>query len=302
MGQTGPFVTQLDPSLAGKLQRDLEERGFTLSQPPYTLFSGKKKGVSCTLYQSGKLVVQGKEKGEFIEFYLEPELLGSFTYTHPEKKEVDLTGCIGVDESGKGDYFGPLCIASFFAEGEGIQELIQLGVQDSKTLNDEKILKLAPKLRARYPHHIIRIGPEKYNELHPKFGSNLNRLLAWGHATAIEQLHQKTQCPRATIDQFAAEHVVEQALRQKGVSIELTQRTKAEELPVVAAASILAREAYLLGMQALEKEFDLSLPKGASKKVIQAGRAFVQRHGERALRCVAKLHFRTTETVLGGVL
>src|SRR5580693_626798 len=104
------FVATIDLALADKLREDLVGQGFELTKPPYTLFSAQKTGVSCTLYTSGKLTVQGKGKDEFIAFYLEPEILKKLAYTHPELG-VDMTARIGIDEAGKGDFFGPLCIA-----------------------------------------------------------------------------------------------------------------------------------------------------------------------------------------------
>src|SRR5262249_1666994 len=156
------------------------------SQPAHTLFQGKKKGVSCTLYTSGKLTVQGKEMQAFIEFYLEPEILKTFTFGY-EELEWDLTPRIGIDESGKGDFFGPMCIAVVYGANEQVKRLGELGVKDSKKLSDTTIVKLAQKIRAEFTYHIVRIGPEKYNELYEKFG-NLNLLLGWGHATVIEEL------------------------------------------------------------------------------------------------------------------
>lgn len=175
------FVTKFNLELTAKLKSDLTAQGFEFSTPPYTIFSAKKKGISCTLYQSGKLTVQGKEMGHFLEFYLEPEILGSFAYTYKEESadSVDATPHIGVDESGKGDFFGPLCIAAVYADNEGIKRLLKLGVKDSKVLSEKTILKIAREIREQFLCHIVRINPLKYNELYTKFG-NLNHLLAWG--------------------------------------------------------------------------------------------------------------------------
>lgn len=291
------FVVQIDLSLAEKLKMGLLEHNFALENPPppYTLFQGKKKGVSCTLYESGKLVVQGKEMKEFIEYYLEPEILGTFSYSY-QNVDVDLVGRIGVDESGKGDFFGPLCVAALFAEGKSVQKLITLGVKDSKALSDATILKLAPEIE-KFPHHLVRIGPEKYNELYSKFG-NLNLLLGWGHATVIEYLVEKSGCERVIIDQFAAEHVVEEALKKKKRKVQLFQRTKAEQDVVVAGASILARAAFLRGLKTLEDSAGIKLPKGASKATIEAGKQIFARGGTELLRKVGKIHFKTYSEIL----
>lgn len=290
------FVVTIQLALAEKLKNDLLEQGFELSQPPYTVFSGKKKGVSCTLYTSGKLMVQGKDKGEFITYYLEPEILQDFSYTH-STTQIDLTPRIGIDEAGKGDFFGPLCIAGIYAGEAEVAALLELGVRDSKRLSDATVLSLASKLRSRYPHSIVKLFPHKYNELYEKF-HNLNRLLAWGHATAIEELVIATGCKQVIIDQFASEHVVETALKKKQLEVSLTQRHHGEADPVVAGASILARAAFLEGLEQLGKSIEFPLPKGASSQVIAAGKQIVAKHGKEKLGQVAKLHFKTTDAVL----
>ncbi len=290
------YVIQFDLKLSETLRQGLERQEFSLSQPPYTLFQGKKKGLSVTLYASGKLVVQGKETKEFIEFYLEPEVLGTFSLGYAELDQ-DLSPHIGVDESGKGDFFGPLCIAGVYGDEETIPELEKIGVKDSKRLKDDAILKLAEKIRKKCPYHLVRIGPKRYNELYEKFG-NLNLLLGWGHATVIENMMAKTGCSRIIIDQFAAEHVVETALRRKGQTAELIQRTQGERDLVVAAASILARAAFVEGLSQLEKEMKLKLPKGASAMTIESGRKLVAQYGSQILSHVGKLHFKTAQTIL----
>jgi len=299
------FVVTLDLKLAEKLLSDLLDQGFekTIPTPPHTIFSAKKKGVSCTLYQSGKLTVQGKEMAQFIEFYLEPTILGTFSYSHPNA-EVEIANQmenvvphIGIDESGKGDYFGPLCIAGVYADAKGIAGLRSLGVKDSKEINDAGIIKIGNRIKAEFNHHIVKINPLKYNELYQQFG-NLNHLLAWGHATTIEQLVLKTQCRTIMIDQFAAEHVVIRALARKKMDVNLTQRHRGEEDIVVAAASILARQTFLEGMDKLSEEFCIRLPKGASAKTKSVAREFVQKMGKDALKHVAKLHFKTTLEIL----
>ena len=290
------FVASINPALAQQMIHDLSEQGFEMTTPQYTFFQANKTGVNCTLYQSGKLTVQGKAMGEFIEFYLEPNILQSFSFTHKENL-TDKTGRIGIDESGKGDFFGPLCIAGVFAEGDAIAELQRIGVKDSKLLNDVSITKLAAKIRTVCPHHIVKINPPKYNELITKFG-NLNHLLAWGHATAIEQLTEQTGCRDVIIDQFANEQVVINALKRKNLKLNLTQRHRGEEDIVVAAASILARWAFVDSISTLEKQFNQEFPKGASLRTIASGRQFIRTHGRETLGLVAKLHFKTLDSIL----
>jgi ribonuclease HIII len=292
------FVTTVDLKIADKLLADLKNQDFEITIPLHTVFAAKKKGISCTLYKSGKLTVQGKEMATFLEFYLEPQVLGSFEYTY-KASNLDLTARIGIDESGKGDFFGPLCIAGVYAGGEAINQLKILGVRDSKTLNDLTIAKIARKIKADFEHHIVKINPLKYNELYKQFG-NLNHLLAWGHATTIENLVQQTNCHNVIIDQFAAERVVITALKRKRLQVTLTQRHRGEEDVVVAAASILARYTFIEGLEKLGSDLGIILPKGASDATIKAGKRIVQNFGPEMLEKLGKLHFKTTAVILEG--
>lgn len=290
------FVTKLNLELASKLLNDLKSQGFEISKPQYTIFSAKKKGLNCTLYESGKLMVQGKETPQFMEFYLEPEILGTFDYSYADL-QLDTSGRIGIDEAGKGDFFGPLCIAGVYAEGDAISELKSAGVRDSKNMTEKNIFKLAKEIRKRCEVTVVRMNPLKYNELYGKF-KNLNHLLAWGHATAIENLVSKTGCKNVIIDQFAAEQVVIGALKKKKLEVNLTQRHRGEEDLVVAAASILAREAFVTELDKLSKQWEMTLPKGASRQVVKAGVDFLRRFGKEKLSGVAKSHFKTYQDVI----
>ena len=206
---------------------------------------------------------------------------------------------IGIDESGKGDYFGPLVIAAVFVDATTQGELALMAVRDSKKISDGRILEMAPDIRAICPHSLIAIGPSKYNELYAKI-KNLNRLLAWGHAKALENLLGRVSCERAISDQFGDTQLILNALQEKGRKIVLEQRTKAESDPAVAAASIVARAEFLMRLKRLSDEVGTTLPKGASPAVELAAKMVVKKHGQERLRTVAKLHFKTTKAVLGG--
>jgi ribonuclease HIII len=286
------FVVLLDLSLKDQLLKKLKNDEFEISQPPYTLNSGKKKGLSVTLFESGKCVIQGKEAKDFMEFYMEPELLKVFTTT-----QIDTSARIGIDESGKGDFFGPLCVAGVFAGDKEVERLKDLGVRDSKTLSDISIHSLANKIKREFKHQIIVINPLKYNEIYASF-KNLNALLGWGHATALQNLIELTGCKKAIIDQFADERVVLNALKRKKVELDLTQRHRGEEDLVVAAASILARDAFVNRLKTLSEEAGILLPKGASAAVVKAGRALVKKFGEEKLPYFAKMHFKTLDSVI----
>ncbi|HEX2583266.1 MAG TPA: ribonuclease HIII [Chlamydiales bacterium] len=285
------FTATIDLKLADKLKEDLTAQEFEFSQPPYTIFSAKKKGVSCTLYESGKITVQGKEMEPFIEFYLEPEILKEFRFSHGESL-LNLTPRMGMDEAGKGDFFGPLCVAALYADGAGIKQLLEWGVRDSKRFSDETILKLAGKIRPAYAYTVIRLFPAKYNELYLKF-KNLNRLLGWAHIAALADLSQKTGCKEAILDQFADPSVVARQLAQKKLAVNLLQKVRGEEDLVVAAASILARAAFLDGIKQLSEEYGIALPKGANGSVKPIAKALIAKLGPEVLPKVAKIHFKT---------
>ncbi len=207
---------------------------------------------------------------------------------------------IGIDESGKGDYFGPLVIAAVFVDATTQSELALMQVRDSKNISDGRILEMAPDIKTICPHSIIAIGPQKYNELYTKI-KNLNRLLAWGHAKALENLLERVTCERAIADQFGDERLILNALQEKGRKIVLEQRTKAESDLAVAAASILARADFLIRLKRLSTEVGTTLPKGASPSVELAAKMIVKKHGRERLGTVAKLHFKTTQAVLAGL-
>ena len=207
------------------------------------------------------------------------------------------TSRIGIDESGKGDYFGPLVIAAAYVTPEHESRLRLLQVRDSKRIADSRILELASAIRESCQHSLVAIGPARYNALYQRIG-NLNRLLAWGHTRALENLLEQVPCGLAISDQFGDERYVLQALLSKGKSVQLVQRHRAEEDLAVAAASILARAEFLTRLKRLSEQVGLELPKGASPAVELAAKTIVQRYGRERLQEVAKLHFKTTQAVL----
>lgn len=285
------FVVDFDLQKKDLLEKELQEKGFFLEKPTHTFFQAKKIGICCTLYTSGKLVVQGKNSKEFIEFFLEPEILQTFSCEQPYEEHI------GSDESGKGDFFGPLCICALFAPKKEMPLLKEWQVTDSKKISDKKIHLLSKKIATSFPHHLIIIGPEKYNELIVKF-QNLNTLLAWAHATAIDQLSKKTGCKKILIDKFAHERVLEKALLQKKLQLDVTQTVRAESDLVVAAASILARDAFVNQLHKLSTTLGIQLPKGASQKCIEIGKEIVTTKGRAMLSQIAKMHFQTADKIL----
>lgn len=217
----------------------------------------------------------------------------------------DFIPSIGTDESGKGDFFGPLVCAGVYVDAGSAEVLRGLGVRDSKRLSDRRCHELseAIKVTCRQQHTVVEIGPARYNDLYEQFrreGKTLNTLLAWAHARVLENLLAGVACTRAITDQFADPHFVQSKLQERGKKIHLIQMPRAEVHVAVAAASILARARFLERLADLSTQFGMTLPKGASEAVIQVGRALVKQFGKEALRQVAKLHFKTTAQVLAS--
>ena len=205
---------------------------------------------------------------------------------------------IGIDESGKGDYFGPLVIAAVFVDATTQGELRLMEARDSKKISDGRVLEMAIDIKTICPHSVIAIGPQKYNELYAKI-KNLNRLLAWGHAKTLENLLERgVTCERAISDQFGDERLILNVLQEKGQKITLEQRPRAESDLAVAAASILARAEFLTRLKRLSSEVGTTLPKGASPAVELAAKMVIKKHGQDRLGTIAKLHFKTTKAVL----
>jgi ribonuclease HIII len=296
------YTTKLSDEQGQTLRRILQERNYQFRPVPYARFAAEKEKTNVVFYESGKLVVQGKLTQDFVEFVLEPEVLkqaklGYEAILNPEM----LLPRLGIDESGKGDFFGPLCVAGVYMNESMIGAWKEAGVRDSKNVgSDKRIQDLAEVIR-HTPGCIwtvVPIGNEAYNRLFKQMKS-VNAMLAWGHARVIENLmalqyQMKPPPVRAISDQFAATgETVKKALMSLGRSIDLIQRHRAEEDLVVAAASILARNEFVTRLAKMEKQYGVRLPKGASTMVDDAAREFIAKQGVEHLPKVAKMHFRT---------
>lgn len=284
------------------LRKVLKEEGFEFEDKPYTLFGARKNKLSIAVYEKGpKALIQGRGIEDFIAFILEPRVLGEAKFGYEEIHSPELfEPHFGIDESGKGDFFGPLVIAGVYVDKEIARALQQAGVRDSKKIgSDKNIRDLARQIRKLgTPSSIVMITPQRYNELYRKIG-NLNRLLAWGHARVIENLCEaKPTCPRALSDKFADVHVLEKALMGKGRQIQLDQRTKAESDFAVAAASILAREKFINWLEETGKSAGIVLPRGVSAAVKSSAIALITKLGKGALEQFAKTHFKTAAEVI----
>ena len=302
---TNKFKTQLHD----KVKLFFEREGFVFGELQYAKWQAKSKNCTASLYNSGKFVMQGNGIDEIVSKFetfagLSPQTSQQtlFTQTTPddddEKIIMPVETYIGTDESGKGDFFGPLITAGVIANDTTRKIFEDAGIKDSKKLDDAKITKLAALIKNSAPFSIIVVTPEKYNSLYESF-KNLNKLLAWTHARAIENLLEKNpDCKYALSDKFGDEKFIKNALMTKGSTVNLVQRVRAESDLTVAAASVVARAEFVKRCSEMSRKYGLTFPKGASDKVVQTGKDFVKEFGKDELKKVAKLHFKTTSTVL----
>lgn len=301
-----------------KIRQALEELGPTDRRTePYCVFVHTFQDTSEKLvikqYVKGTLLIQGRADRLYqtvtrVLIPFVPELEGALTGLPASGAGVDTVPdiplpYIGTDESGKGDYFGPMVVAGFLLDVAIDPTLDPLGIQDSKRLSDTQCRSIARKLRQIGSGHYYEVvmPPERYNTLYSEFareGKNLNHLLAWGHARALESLMEHSDCPRAVADQFGNESYIKSRLMGRAKSLQLTQLHRGERFRGVAAASILARDRFLEYIERLSTTYGMTLPKGASNTVVEAGIKFVSQHGAAELGKVAKLHHKTTEKIL----
>ncbi len=296
------FTYKLTDDQQTVLVEILSAGNYRPTEVPYTSISAKTEDCNINLYNSGKLLVQGKGAEEFVQFILEPLVLLSASVGYEDVLSPELAEPhMGVDESGKGDFFGPMVIAAAYIDETLIEPMRSLDVKDSKNItSDKKAMFIGGELRKLLGHRfaLVTIGPAAYNRLYSKMRS-VNRILAWGHARAIEDLLAKVPtCPKAISDQFGSKESVKRALMQKGRGIELIQRHKAESDTAVAAASILAREAFLRALQNMEKMYGTEIKKGASAAVRQVAVALARAKSPNVLLQTVKCHFKTTDAVL----
>uniref|UniRef100_UPI0040492176 ribonuclease HIII n=1 Tax=Cephaloticoccus sp. TaxID=1985742 RepID=UPI0040492176 len=209
----------------------------------------------------------------------------------------------GLDESGKGDFFGPVVAATVIADRAAIETWREAGAQDSKKMAESKIIELDRLIRTTKGAVVktCLCSMPKYNELMARPRANLNGLLAWQHATALTQALAEKSVPWGLLDQFSEQPLVQREMKKKGVKdFELRMRTKAEEDPVVAAASVVARAEYVRQMHSLSKAYGDKLQKGAGPLVKEQANEIIRKFGVRALGDFAKLHFRTAYEVVSA--
>jgi len=302
MTERNSYTYKLSDEQQKKLIDLLRHGNYRPIQMEHTRIAGETEDCRIALYKSGKCLVQGKKSSDFVLFTLEPLILAGVGLGYEDVLDPDISKPhIGIDESGKGDFLGPLVIAGAYIDETLISEMREMDVKDSKNISsDKKAMEMGRDLRKLLGKRftIIKIGPSAYNRLYYQM-RNVNSILAWGHARAIENmLNILPSCPRAISDQFGSKEQVKRALMKKGRQIELIQRHKAESDLAVAAASIIAREGFLRAMKDMEIQYKVEFHKGASPAVVQAGVELGKKYGPKILLETAKCHFKTTDKVL----
>lgn len=296
------MTLEIESSKFDELKAFLEKKEYSFEERPHQIFLARKNGIAVNLYESGKIVISGRDdnkKSEITEYLLS---IGAEDVLKLEKEypPIEISGTrIGTDEAGKGDYFGPLVVAGTLVTEFQANKLTEIGVRDSKTLSDTTIQNLAVSIKiilVPEQYEVISITPIKYNILYKKI-RNVNGILGWGHARAIENLLKfKEPCEQAIADQFGDQSYIQKALMNRGQQISLIQVPKAEREISVAAASILARSDYIDKMREMSEAYGMDFPKGASN-VIEFAEDFVDKFGIVALQNVAKTHFATTKEI-----
>lgn len=285
---------------------------------PYSLWSIDGDHFNATLYSKEKhgkrkLCVQGRNAEDFVLFVLEPQVLGGATLGYETVLDPELTSAHGgSDESGKGDYFGPLVVCCAYVNETLFEEMKKLGVRDCKQMSDKAVLTAGAKLRALLGpdgYSVVKLGPAAYNRLYAKM-KNINRMLAWAHATAIEELLSKhRECTKIVVDQFAkTEATINRALKPLGRKARIDQHHKAESDMAVAAASVISRELFLRDIEKMSVEVfgepgpeRRSIPIGSSSPlVLETAVEMAMKNGPVWLMNHCKVHFQTTDKVLAA--
>ena len=294
------YTLKLSSEQMDKLGAVLSNRGWPSRTVPYARHAFDGDGVKVVAYESGKLVVQGGKTEEFVSTILEPEITGEFLLGYEEVNNPEwFEPHAGLDESGKGDLFGPVVSACVVADGEMVRKWMQAGIRDSKTITDGAIIKMAKTIRETRGVVVktAYTGMIKYNELYLKFGENLNKLLAWLHGRALLDALELRQPKWGLLDQFSKQPLVQKYV--KDPTFDLQMRTKAEEDPVVAAASMIARATWLEQMKKLEELAGCSIPKGSGAQAKERAHQLFEKFGEVRMGEFCKLHFKTAYEAMG---
>ena len=270
---------------------------------PYVVFQAQDEDTVITMYESGKVMFQGVSAD--VDAAMWGVALENTKEAKEEKKKENqkyyTCNAVGSDEVGTGDYFGPIVVTACYVKKEDIPFLEELGVGDSKKIDDEKILKMAPQIAKRIPYRSVILSNQEYNEKYNK-DVNMNKIKAILHNRVLYQLieEEKPDYDYIIVDEFAREaryydYLKDQSVIQKGI----TFITKAEDIsPAVGCGSIISRYLFLKEFDKLCDSIHIPLPKGAGKDVDKVGEEVVEKYGEDKLKEIAKVNFKNTDRIL----
>ncbi|MCP4091962.1 MAG: ribonuclease HIII [Planctomycetes bacterium] len=295
-------VFKLSPAAAQKLRAELNEAGFEFRKLQHALFQARGEGVVASMYRSGKLVVQGSGAEAWHVRYL-----GATETVKTKEKSVaapeglpDIADSFGSDEAGKGDTFGGLTVCAVAVPAESSELLMSSRVADSKSLNDDLIGTLSPWIKENFPFALRVLGPAEYNQRWQEAGSNVNKLLAQLHFECLKELHDRCGFLNAVVDRFSPSAPVSSRLRVVAPQMKVVEVPRAERHAAVAAASVIARDAFLTNMQELSQQWAMDFPLGSGAPVPRAMRKFLQLHSAGDMQQVTKIHFKNVQTFLAG--
>lgn len=270
---------------------------------PYVVFQAEEEDTVITMYESGKVMFQGTSAD--VDAAMWGVQLENTKEKKEERKKADLMyyncNAVGSDEVGTGDYFGPIVVTACYVSKNDIKFLEELGVGDSKKIDDNKILKIAPEIAKRIKYKSVILTNKEYNEKYTK-ELNMNKIKAILHNKVLYQLVnlEKPKYDYIIVDEFAREaRYYEYIKDQEYVQRDITFLTKAEDKNnAVACASIISRYLFLREFDKLCDEIHIPLPKGAGKDVDTIGEEVVDKYGEDKLKEIAKVNFKNTDRIL----
>lgn len=270
---------------------------------PYVIFQAEEEDTVITMYESGKVMFQGKSAD--VDAAMWGVALENTKEKQEENKKNDEkyynTNAVGSDEVGTGDYFGPIVVTATYVKKEDIPYLESLGVGDSKKIDDSKILKIAPEIAKRVKYRSIILSNKEYNEKYAK-DINMNKIKAIMHNKVLYQLmvEEKPEVDYIIVDEFAREARYYEYLRDvRNVQRGITFITKAEDKNLaVASGSIISRYIFLKEFDKLCDSIHIPLPKGAGKDVDTIGEEVVEKYGKDKLKEIAKFNFKNTDRIL----
>ncbi|MBQ3511777.1 MAG: ribonuclease HIII [Bacilli bacterium] len=270
---------------------------------PYVVFQAQEEDTVITLYESGKCMFQGTSAD--VDAAMWGTILDNTKEKKEEQKKADQKyyncSAVGSDEVGTGDYFGPIVVTACYVPKEKISFLEGLGVGDSKKIDDNKILKIAPEIAKRIKYRSVILSNKEYNEKYTK-DVNMNKIKAIMHNRVLYQLMQeeKPNIDYIIVDEFAREARYYEYLNGIGtIQRNITFMTKAEDKNLaVACGSIISRYLFLKEFDKICDEIHIPLPKGAGKDVDSIGEEVVEKYGKDKLKEIAKFNFKNTDRIL----